>query len=175
MQITTQTSHLPRPVHHMALMLMCAIISLWLISTPSMAASTVLQFESAEQEALYLTLTKEFRCLKCQNQNLADSNAELAKDLRNEIYVQVSDGQSRGAITAYLVARYGDFVLYRPPFKRSTYLLWLGPFLLLGVALWLALRFSRRVHLNRVDPDRDQLAQARQILDEKSDSSTHPR
>ncbi len=95
------------------------------------AAETVLKFDNDEQAALYLRLTQEFRCLKCQNQNLADSNADLAQDLRNEIYQAVVQGQGQQQISDYLVARYGDFVLYRPPVKKVTYLLWFGPFLLL--------------------------------------------
>ena len=99
------------------------------------AAEMLLQFANDEQAGLYQLLTEEFRCLKCQNQNLADSNAGLAKDLRNEIYQAVLQGQGRDEIADYLVARYGEFVLYRPPVKKVTYLLWFGPFLLLLLAI----------------------------------------
>lgn len=102
---------------------------------PVHAAEPLLQFANSEQADLYQLLTEEFRCLKCQNQNLADSNAGLAQDLRNEIYQAVLKGQSRDEIANYLVARYGDFVLYRPPIKKATYLLWFGPFLLLLFAI----------------------------------------
>ena len=79
-------------------------------------------------------LEEKLRCLVCQNQSLADSNAELAGDLRREVREQVQAGRSDEQIVGYLVQRYGDFVLYEPPFKATTVLLWLGPFVLLGAA-----------------------------------------
>jgi cytochrome c-type biogenesis protein CcmH len=79
-------------------------------------------------------LEEKLRCLVCQNQSLADSNAELAGDLRKQVRDQVAAGRSDDEIIAYLVQRYGDFVLYEPPFKATTALLWVGPFLLLAAA-----------------------------------------
>ncbi len=123
-------------VVHVLLIQVCVMLFVLLMPASSAhSAETVLKFDSDEQAALYLRLTEEFRCLKCQNQNLADSNADLAQDLRNEIYDAVINGQSRDEIADYLVARYGDFVLYRPPVKRVTYLLWFGPFVLLLFAI----------------------------------------
>jgi len=78
-------------------------------------------------------LAEELRCLVCQNQTIADSNAPLALDLRNQIRAQVAAGRSDDQIRAYMVERYGDFVLYRPPFKATTAVLWLGPLLLIVV------------------------------------------
>ena len=95
----------------------------------------VLKFDSAEQEQRYQSLIKELRCLVCQNQNLADSNADLAKDLREKTYQMILAGSSDGEIVAYMVDRYGDFVLYRPPVKTSTIMLWLGPFIILTIGL----------------------------------------
>src|SRR5258706_13946517 len=90
-------------------------------------------------------LSSELRCLVCQNQTLADSNAPLALDLRNQVREQLKSGKSERDVIDFLVARYGDFVLYRPPFKASTVLLWAGPFLLLAVGLTLlAWRVRRR-------------------------------
>ncbi len=90
-------------------------------------------------------LAHELRCLVCQNQTLADSNAPLAVDLRNQIREQLKAGASERDVIAFMVARYGDFVLYRPPFKASTFALWLGPFLLLALgAFLLARRLLRR-------------------------------
>ena len=82
-------------------------------------------------------LAHELRCLVCQNQTLAESNAPLAVDLRGQIREQLAAGKSESDVKAYMAARYGDFVLYRPPFKASTWLLWLGPFvlLLLGIII----------------------------------------
>ena len=90
-------------------------------------------------------LSSELRCLVCQNQTLADSNAPLAVDLRDQVREQLKAGKSERDVIDFLVARYGDFVLYRPPLKASTVLLWTGPFILLalGVAL-LARRLRRR-------------------------------
>jgi len=96
-------------------------------------------------EARVMNLASVLRCLVCQNQTLADSNAELAADLRNELREQIKAGRSDQEIIDYLVTRYGDFVLYRPPMKATTVLLWVGPFLLLAVGLGaLALTLRRR-------------------------------
>jgi len=84
-------------------------------------------------EARLVKLSSELRCLVCQNQTIADSNAELAVDLRNEIREKIQTGMSDAEIKDFMVARYGDFVLYRPPVKSTTLVLWIGPFLLLGV------------------------------------------
>ena len=90
-------------------------------------------------------LADELRCLVCQNQTLADSNAPLAVDLRNQIREQLAKGASERDVVDFMVARYGDFVLYRPPFKASTVALWLGPFVFLILGVWVLLRrISRR-------------------------------
>ncbi len=92
-----------------------------------------IEHPDAAVEARLKALAEELRCLVCQNQTIADSNASLALDLRNEIREQIAQGKSDDDIRAYMVARYGDFVLYRPPLKSTTLLLWLGPFALLAV------------------------------------------
>lgn len=94
-------------------------------------------FETPAQEARYRALLKELRCPKCQNQALADSDAPLAKDLRAEIVRQLKDGRTDEEIRQFLVARYNDFVLYKPPVQANTVLLWAGPFalLLIGAAV----------------------------------------
>ena len=89
-------------------------------------------------------LEEKLRCLVCQNQTLADSNAELAVDLRNVIREQLAKGASERDVRAFMVARYGDFVLYRPPLKASTVALWAGPFVLLAGGLVLLVRRLRR-------------------------------
>ena len=89
-------------------------------------------------------IASELRCLVCQNQTIADSHAPLAVDLRNEIREQLKAGRSAEEIDAYMVARYGDFVLYRPPLKTATVLLWLGPFLLFVAGLIVMFRKIRR-------------------------------
>ncbi|MDT8321406.1 MAG: cytochrome c-type biogenesis protein [Xanthomonadales bacterium] len=96
-------------------------------------AQEPLVFDSAEQEERYKELTVELRCAVCQNQNLADSDAPLAQDLRQEIYKMMQAGKSDDQIKQFMVERYGDFVLYRPPVKGNTLALWLLPGILLGV------------------------------------------
>ena len=88
-------------------------------------------------------LANELRCLVCQNQSIAESNAELAVDLRRQIREQIADGRSDREIVDFMVARYGDFVLYRPPWKLTTLLLWLGPLLLLAAGCWVLVRQLR--------------------------------
>ena len=100
-------------------------------------------FEDKQQEQLYLDLIAELRCVKCQNQNLAESNADLATDMREKTYEMVIKGKSREDVVQYMTARYGDFVLYRPPFKGTTLLLWVGPPLLLLFALFFLLKLIR--------------------------------
>jgi len=114
------------------------------------SATTTLEsfkFTNADGEQRFKDLIAELRCLVCQNQSLLDSDAELAHDLRSEVYEKMQAGQTDAEIIDFLVARYGDFVLYNPPVKPATYLIWFGPFVLLAIALALlgfALKRQRR-------------------------------
>ena len=108
------------------------------------AAELLTTFDNPEQSELYFSLLKEYRCLKCQNQNLADSQASLADDLRREIRSQILDGKTKDEIEEYLVSRYGEFVLYRPRFNSGTLVLWLGPFVLLLIGLGSVYLMARR-------------------------------
>jgi len=108
-----------------------------------MAGIEFAEFDDPEQAELYKIMVDELRCLVCQNQNLADSNAPLAKDLRNEIQKMIKQGNSRDEIVDFMVARYGDFVLYRPPFKAYTLILWLGPFIGLVLAIYILINIIR--------------------------------
>jgi len=96
-----------------------------------------LVFENQQQQDRFDKLTKELRCLVCQNQNLADSDAQLAHDLRREVYELLQTGRNDDEIKQFLVDRYGDFVLYRPPVQTNTYLLWLAPLALLLIGAWI--------------------------------------
>lgn len=97
-----------------------------------------------ELEKHVMAISEELRCLVCQNQTIADSNAELAVDLRNQVREKLEQGMSDKDILAYMVERYGDFVLYRPPVKATTWLLWFGPFLLLiGGVFFLGMKLRR--------------------------------
>lgn len=105
------------------------------------------EFDNTEQEERYKELTTELRCVVCQNQNLADSDAQLAQDLRKEILGMLKDGQSDDQITGFLVDRYGDFVLYRPAIGGNTLALWLIPGILLGggaIAVFFTVRNRNR-------------------------------
>jgi len=111
-----------------------AVFSLTVLKTVQ-AADEVVVFDNPAHKEMYQGLLKEYRCLKCQNQNLWDSNASLAGDLRREIREQIVAGNSKAEIDQFLVARYGEFVLYRPRFTAKTAILWIGPFVLLLIGL----------------------------------------
>jgi cytochrome c-type biogenesis protein CcmH len=111
------------------------LLALGLLLPLTLAASEPLQFASAEQQARFERLAAELRCLVCQNQSLADSDAELAHDLRREVLDMLQAGRSDEEIKRFLVDRYGDFVLYRPPVQANTLLLWLAPGLLLATGV----------------------------------------
>lgn len=115
-----------------------------LVPLAALAAIETYDFQTPAQEALYKDLIAELRCLVCQNQNIADSNAELAQDLRRKTHELIMAGKSREEITTYMVQRYGDFVLYQPPLKPQTALLWVGPFLILGLGLFVLIRVIRQ-------------------------------
>jgi cytochrome c-type biogenesis protein CcmH len=118
-----------------------------LLGSPALYATTTLEsyhFSDHKEELRFKDLISQLRCLVCQNESLADSDADLAHDLRQEVYEMMLAGKSDKQVTDYLVQRYGDFVLYKPPFKPSTWLIWFGPFGVLLIALWLLLRAVRR-------------------------------
>ena len=110
-------------------------------------------------------LSSELRCLVCQNQTLADSQAPLAIDLRNQVREQLKSGKSERDVVEFLVARYGDFVLYRPPLKASTLLLWGGPFLLLGIGLILLVVRVRRRRAPEAELSAEDRARAAKLLE----------
>lgn len=117
------------------------------VSMPAVAQPVSVQAEapmSAPIQARWDHIAGELRCLVCQNESLASSNAELAVDLRREVRQLIEQGQSDDDIRRFLVSRYGDFVLYKPEVKPVTWLLWFGPFVLLLLALVVALRLMRR-------------------------------
>lgn len=117
-------------------------MSLLIVSLTSVAIE-VYEFNNSQQEELYQQLTKELRCLVCQNQNLADSDADLAKDLKDQVAEFVIAGQDAETIKTYMVDRYGDFVSYDPPMNASTIFLWFSPlvvFLIGGLILVINIR-----------------------------------
>jgi cytochrome c-type biogenesis protein CcmH len=123
-----------------------------LLAMQALAIDTGRAFEDPEQQARYELLIKDLRCLVCQNQSIADSNATLASDLRREVREMMIAGQSDQQIRDFMTARYGDFVLYRPPVSPRTWLLWAAPVLLLlgglGIAAMVVMRRMRAASAN---------------------------
>lgn len=113
------------------------LLSLTLFHVTEAFANSFYPFESQQQDAQFSHLLKELRCLVCQNQDLADSNASLAKDLRDQVYELVKQRKSDTEIIDYLTARYGDFILFKPVMKPLTALLWFGPALFLLIGLFI--------------------------------------
>ncbi len=149
------------------------LLALWLALTPAFAAIEAHDFQTPEQEQRYQHLIEELRCLVCQNQNLADSNADLAKDLREQVYTMIRQGATDQEIVDYMVNRYGDFVLYRPPFKKSTAALWIGPFVILAIGVLVVTLYVRR---RRREPapagNEADLARARELLNDDETKSS---
>ena len=148
--------------------LMVAVLAAMPVSP--IAANEILQFSQPQYETRYRNLIDELRCLVCQNQNLAESNADLAQDLRHKTHELIEAGESDDNIIRFMVDRYGDFILYRPPLKAKTILLWTAPGILLAVSL---------IFFIRVTKSRKKLAQpltaaqknrARALLDGTDDS-----
>ena len=140
-----------------------AVLAAALLATLPVLAPAVepRSFPSPELAERYRGLVEEIRCLVCQNQSIANSNAELARDLRNKVDEMLRGGRSDEEILAYMVDRYGNFVRYRPPFDAATALLWCGPFVLAAAALgWLFVRVRRRAPAREklTDEERDRLA-----------------
>ena len=141
-----------------------AIIGLLFFASLAQAGE-VYEFKSAQMEADYNQLINELRCLVCQNQNLAGSNADLAKDLRQQTYELLIEGNTPDQVSEYMVARYGDFVLYRPPLQSNTLFLWLGPFFLLILVIVVVLMKMRKKQI-LVAPEMDSMEKAKQLLSE---------
>lgn len=138
---------------------------LLLFATTVTAEIAGFPFESEAQEQRFRDLSGELRCLVCQNQSLADSNAALAQDLRTELYEQVLSGNSNNQIITFLTERYGDFILYKPRFATKTLLLWLTPILLFIIGVFSLLRFSKvRNQEQQVQVSEEELQKIRELL-----------
>jgi cytochrome c-type biogenesis protein CcmH len=139
---------------------------LLVLALPAYANEAAPAAQDPALEQRVMRLTAELRCLVCQNQSIADSHADLAIDLKNQVRSQMQAGKSDAEIREYMVARYGDFVLYKPPLKSTTALLWAGPFVLLaagGLALAFYLR-RRRERLTESELTPEQRARAEALL-----------
>ena len=123
------------------------LLAITICMAPLFAATPPLEFTDPVLQQRYQSLLAELRCLVCQNQSLLDSNADLAGDLRVEVHRLLHEKVSDAAILEFMAARYGDFVLYRPPLKATTWTLWAAPFVMLAVALgilWYIVQWGRR-------------------------------
>lgn len=143
-------------------------LNLLLLSLQLQAAIDVYQFNKDTDRERFQYLVSELRCPKCQNQNIADSNAEIARDLRAKIHTMLSDGRSDDEIIDYMTARYGEFVLYEPRVSIQTYLLWFGPAILLVlgilVILWIVRRNARQTSQEPTGLDQEQQHQLDDLL-----------
>lgn len=120
----------------------CVVVVALVLSSNAFAIDP-LPFKDRAEEVRFQKLTKQLRCLVCQNQDLADSDADLAKDLRKQVFDMMQSGKSDAEIKEYLVARYNDFVLYDPPLKPGTWLLWFAPFAFVLVGVFVVARILR--------------------------------
>ncbi|WP_114765276.1 cytochrome c-type biogenesis protein [Vibrio rhodolitus] len=151
------------------------IIALFAAMTFSLAAHAtieVYEFETLQQEQQFKELGNTLRCPKCQNNTIADSNAELAQDLRHKVYEMTKDGKSKDEIVDYMIARYGNFVTYNPPFTLATSILWLGPLavVLLGFSVIVVRSRKNKKVASDEKWDQDKEQRLKALLDEeKSD------
>lgn len=146
------------------------LLFLLMISISSHAVDSR-QLSDPKQQESYETLTKELRCLVCQNQTIADSNAELAGDLRRQVYEMLQQGKTEQEIIRFMTDRYGDFVLYKPPFAGKTSLLWIAPvlFLLMGLmTIFFVIRRKRataQVQVDALETDIEKQKKIRSLLE----------
>ncbi|MDO9757305.1 cytochrome c-type biogenesis protein CcmH [Glaesserella parasuis] len=143
---------------------------LLLVPVLSIASTDMQQFDNAQQESDYRALIQELRCPQCQNNNIADSNATIATDMRNKTLELLKQGKSKDEVVSYMVERYGNFVTYDPPITPATILLWLMPLLLIGVGL--SIMFKRKKRVQAVSSEQKNAnvvdtARLNQILNEK--------
>ena len=148
------------------------LILCWQLLAPAFANEAAPLADDPVVEQRLISIAEELRCLVCQNESLAGSRAELANDLRREVRSLITAGKSDAEIKEFLVSRYGDFVLYKPPVKPSTWLLWFGPLLLLLGAVWLLIRTIRQTQNNANTEVLDETKRARaQALLQETDTS----
>lgn len=132
-----------------------------IVASPAQASGEFYAFDTAEQERRFNRLAGELRCPKCQNQSIADSDAPLAQDMRQRVYMMIMEGQTDAEIIEFMKVRYGDFVHYRPPLNRNTLVLWFGPFLVLLIgmgAVILHVRGKQKVSAELTEDERARLA-----------------
>jgi cytochrome c-type biogenesis protein CcmH len=153
-----------------SLILLCLLV----FSLPPLQASTLAEytFDDPKKHDEFRDVIEQMRCLVCQNESLAGSNADLAVDLRNEIYEMMKQGQGQDEVVKFMVARYGDFVLYDPPLKPTTYPIWFGPLIIFIVGALVLVRILKRKSQSR---EADLSDEERQRLANLLNQSTDPR
>ncbi len=151
---------------HFNSLCLTAALLLAFFGCPGNAQVDPVEFENQEQQLRYQNIIKELRCLVCQNQNLADSNAGLAKDLRRKTFEMVSQGRQYDEIIQYMVERYGEFVLYRPRITAATWLLWFAPFIFLaGIIVLAMIKIRKSKPASTASFTDAELAKARSLLE----------
>jgi cytochrome c-type biogenesis protein CcmH len=149
-------------------LLIIGLLSLQVL--PALAGVEMFDFSGKVNEDRYMALISQLRCLVCQNQSLADSDADLAHDLRVEVYEHMQKGENDRQVIDFLVSRYGDFVLYKPPVKPSTYLLWYGPFVLLALGVTVVvINIRRRGRQSETTFSKEEQARIAALLGDEQD------
>ncbi len=153
-------------------MMMRSLLIVILLFTSAQASARIsaYEFDNTEQESIYNELVDELRCLVCQNQTIADSNAELAQDMKRKTHELVMQGKTKKEISDFMVQRYGNFVQYKPPVDPTTYLLWAGPFIILFIGLFFLIKIirNRKVEKPAVLSDEDK-SRAADLLNTKGE------
>jgi len=146
-------------------------LSLFSLSSLAVVNGHLYPFDNDVDKKRFEVLAEELRCPKCQNQNLADSNAPVAADLRDKVYELMIEGQSDDEITNYLVARYGDFVRYNPAVQKNTFFLWFGPGVMVFIAIFVIVSISRGGKKSQPlsEEERAKLAELKAARSEKQD------
>lgn len=156
-------------------MIRCFLLLFMLVGGTAFATIDAYEFRTMEDEERFRQLVAELRCPKCQNQNIADSNAGLAKDIKDRTYLLINEGRSNREITAYMVERYGDFITYRPPMRPVTWFLWFGPFLLalLAAAIIFTIKLRQKSPpVIQVTPEQE--AKVQELLKKLEQSNKQP-
>lgn len=152
------------------------LLTCWLLLAGNLVyAVAEVELNNAEDDPRFNELANVLRCMVCQNQTIADSNADLAKDFRNQVKEKINAGQSNDEIIDYMVARYGDYILYRPPFNVATALLWIGPFLLVIGGLLMVFKLARKrdaVSADDAASIKDKQARLKEMLSDDSESES---
>lgn len=153
----------------------CWFLGVLLLTAVTHANATIDAYEFADgaQEDQFRALIKELRCPKCQNQNISDSDAGLAKDIKDRAYRLIKEGRSNADITDYMVERYGDFITYRPPLRKDTWWIWFGPLILagfVGFALWW--RIAKATQTNPQSLNAEQQARIETLLQDLAATDT---